>query len=116
LCYVTGLGTDSCRGYTLYASCNECGAKSPGLWQEKKPKPNDQSWKDTADDWNSRPGEEELKKQLAEARVEAERLHMALEALYSWVKAEADHFGANAPDDDMIVMVSSAIKAAKGEI
>jgi hypothetical protein len=57
LCYGPGLGTDSCRGYTLYASCNECGAKSPGLWQEKKPEPDDQSWKDAADDWNSRPGE-----------------------------------------------------------
>ncbi len=61
LCYGPGLGTDSCRGYTLYASCNECGAKSPGLWQEKKPEPNDQNWKDAADDWNSRPGEEALK-------------------------------------------------------
>lgn len=61
LCYGPGLGTDSCRGYTLYAGCNECGAKSPGLWQEKKPKPDDQSWKDAADDWNSRPGEEALK-------------------------------------------------------
>jgi hypothetical protein len=57
LCYGPGLGTDSCRGYTLYASCNECGAKSPGLWQEKEPKPNDQSWKDVADEWNHRPGE-----------------------------------------------------------
>jgi Lar family restriction alleviation protein len=60
LCYGPGLGTDSCRGYTLYASCNECGAKSPGLWQEKEPKPDDQSWKDAADDWNSRPGEPDL--------------------------------------------------------
>lgn len=55
-------------------------------------------------------------KQFADARAEAEHLRIALETLYSWVKAEADHFGANAPDDDMIVMVSSAIKAAKGEI
>jgi len=60
LCYGPGLGTDSCRGYTLYASCNECIAKSPGLWQEKKPEPNDQSWKDAADEWNSRPGEPDL--------------------------------------------------------
>ena len=58
----------------------------------------------------------ELEGELIEARAEAERLRMALEALYSWVKAEADHFGANAPDDDMIVMVSSAIATAKGEI
>jgi hypothetical protein len=131
LCYGPGLGTDSCRGYTLYASCNECGAKSPGLWQEKKPEPSDPIWDDVAAEWNCRPGEEalkqlwssnldiinrELNKQYIEARAEAERLRMALEALYSWVKAEADHFGANAPDDDMIVMVSSAIKAAKGEI
>jgi Lar family restriction alleviation protein len=94
LCYGPGLGTDSCRGYTLYASCNECGAKSPGLWQEKKPKPNDQSWKDAADDWNSRPGEEalkqlwssnldiinrELNKQYIEARAEIERLALELE-------------------------------------
>lgn len=57
LCYGPGLGTDSCRGYTLYAGCNECGAKSPGLWQEKKPEPSDPIWKDTADEWNYRPGE-----------------------------------------------------------
>jgi hypothetical protein len=57
LCYGPGLGTDSCRGYTLYASCNECGAKSPGMWREKKPEPDDQSWKDAADEWNWRPGE-----------------------------------------------------------
>jgi rRNA maturation protein Nop10 len=57
LCYAPGLGTDSCRGYTLQASCNECGATSPGLWQEKKPEPNDQLWKDAADEWNHRPGE-----------------------------------------------------------
>lgn len=60
LCYGPGLGTDSCRGYTLLASCNECGAKSPGLWQEKKPEPNDQSWKDAADEWNGRPSEPDL--------------------------------------------------------
>jgi hypothetical protein len=57
LCYGPGLSTDSCRGYTLYASCNECCAKSPGLWQEKKPEPSDPTWKDTADEWNCRPGE-----------------------------------------------------------
>lgn len=57
LCYGPGLGTDSCRGYTLLASCNECGAKSPSLWQEKKPESDDQSWKDAADEWNCRPGE-----------------------------------------------------------
>ena len=57
LFYGPGLGTASCRGYTLQASCNECGATSPGLWQEKKPEPNDQLWKDAADEWNYRPGE-----------------------------------------------------------
>ena len=57
LCYGPGLGTDSCRGYTLQAGCNDCGAKSPGLWQEKKPELNDQLWKDAADEWNYRPGE-----------------------------------------------------------
>ena len=57
LCYGPGLGTDSCRGYTLQASCNECCAKSPGLWQEKKPEPDDAIWKDAADEWNYRPGE-----------------------------------------------------------
>lgn len=60
LCYGPGLGTDSCRGYTLYAGCNECGAKSPGLWQEKRPEPDDQNWKDAADEWNSRPGEPDM--------------------------------------------------------
>ncbi len=84
LCYGPGLGTDSCRGYTLQASCNECCAKSPGLWQEKKPEPDDAIWKDAADEWNWRPGEESLKqlwssnldiiggelnKQLVEARA-----------------------------------------------
>ena len=57
LCYGPGLGTASCRGYALYASCNDCGAKSPGLWQEKKPEPNDLLWKDAADEWNNRSGE-----------------------------------------------------------
>jgi hypothetical protein len=57
LCYGPGLGTDSCRGYTLYASCSECSAKSPGLWQEKKPEPSDPIWDDVAAEWNCRPGE-----------------------------------------------------------
>jgi hypothetical protein len=57
LCYGPGLGTDSCRGYTLYASCSECSAKSPGLWQEKKPEPSDPIWDDVAEEWNCRPGE-----------------------------------------------------------
>lgn len=90
LCYGPGLGTDSCRGYTLYASCNECGAKSPGLWQEKKPEPSDQSWKDAADEWNSRPGEEELKKQLAEARTEIEKQDTLLEKCLSLLKQQKE--------------------------
>jgi hypothetical protein len=57
LCYGPGLGTASCRGYTLRASCKECGATSPGLWQEKKPEPDDKLWAGAADDWNHRPGE-----------------------------------------------------------
>ena len=81
LCYGPGLGTDSCRGYTLYASCNDCGAKSPGLWQEKKPEPNDQLWKDAADEWNQRPGEEELIEQLADARADARDRDNALAAI-----------------------------------
>lgn len=62
LCYGPGLGTDSCRGYTLYAGCNECGAKSPGLWQEKKPEPSDPIWEDVAEEWNYRPGEIDVTK------------------------------------------------------
>lgn len=70
LCY----GPGAINGYRLFASCNECGAKSPGLWQEKKPEPDDQGWKGAADEWNHRPGEEELNKLIEQMREALKRL------------------------------------------
>ena len=61
---------------------------------------------------------------IAEALAAAEQIkaemlkremRTALQALYSWVKAEAEHFGANIPDDDMTAMVEAALATERGE-
>jgi hypothetical protein len=112
LCYGPGLGTDSCRGYTLLASCNECGAKSPGLWQEKKPEPNDQSWEGAADDWNSRPGEPDLENcgvaycehypeglpVCSKCREESQLAHDKACALLAEARADAEHWKGECSD------------------
>ena len=135
LCYGPGLGTDSCRGYTLQASCNECCAKSPGLWQERRPEPDDAIWKDAADEWNWRPGEEalkqlwssnldiiggELNKQLAEARAEIERKNALIEQMREALKSAEvviDFYEANNEGAGRGIgkMVKAALSAERGE-
>ena len=40
----------------------------------------------------------------------------ALERLRGWVVAEAEHFGAVLPDDDIMEQATASIRAAKGEV
>lgn len=40
----------------------------------------------------------------------------ALRALYGWIKAEVEHFGATAPDDFIIEMVEKALSSCDGKI
>ncbi len=51
-------------------------------------------------------------KAIADRDKLIEQMREALKSLYSWVKAEAEHFGANTPDDDMIKLVEAAIQPA----
>ena len=58
--------------------------------------------------------------ELVEARDEIgrkdkliEQMRVALLWLYRWVKAEAEHFQANTPDDEIIKEVEAALLAAE---
>lgn len=102
LCYSPG----AINGYRIYAACAECGARPSGLWQEKMPKPNDQSWKDAADDWNSRPGEPDLENcgvaycehypeglpVCGKCREESTLAHDKACALLAEARADAEHW------------------------
>jgi hypothetical protein len=42
-------------------------------------------------------------------------IEKALRALYGWIKAEVEHFGATCPDDFIIEMVENALAAIESE-
>ena len=44
-----------------------------------------------------------------ELRTQRDALLPALRALYGWIKAEVEYFGANSPDDFIIEMVEKAL-------
>lgn len=63
---------------------------------------------------------EQSESELVEARAEIgrkdkliEQMRVALLWLYRWVKAEAEHFQANTPDDEIIKEVEAALSAAE---
>ena len=63
---------------------------------------------------------EQSESELAEARAEIgrkdkliEQMRVALLWLYRWVKAEAEHFQANTPDDEIIKEVEAALSATE---
>lgn len=63
---------------------------------------------------------EQSESELVEARAEIgrkdkllEQMRVALLWLYRWVKAEAEHFQANTPDDEIIKEVEAALSATE---
>jgi hypothetical protein len=47
---------------------------------------------------------------IKDLKLENQNLRTALEALFSWVKAEAEFFEAHTPDQDMLEMIKKALK------
>jgi len=56
----------------------------------------------------------ELIKENAELKRLFEQMRVALLWLHRWVQAEAEHFQANTPDDDILKKVEAALEAAEG--
>lgn len=59
--------------------------------------------------WRRRELDESAARQIAELKSVISQAHAALSGLISWVKAEAEHFEGNTPDDDMLIDINDAL-------
>jgi hypothetical protein len=59
--------------------------------------------------WRRRELDESAARQIAELKSVISQAHAALSGLISWVKAEAEHFEGNTPDDDMQIDINDAL-------
>ena len=88
--------------HELVRMCHKRTVEADKLWQKAHNKPD--VWPDLGVliEW--------LINEKKSAEQRAAETRTTLKSLYAWVQAEADHFGANTPDDDMIEAVEEAIK------